>query len=110
MARRDADGYYYIVGRKKRFIKIFGNRVNLDEVEQLIQSAFPGQDCACVGRDDQVTIFIVDDQAATAVRRFIAGKTGLHPSAFLVTTIPAIPKTSAGKTLYAQLEASVAGP
>ena len=110
MARRDADGYYYIVGRKKRFIKIFGNRVNLDELEQLIQSAFPGADCACVGRDDQVTIFIVDVHAATAVRRFIAGKTALHPSAFLVTAIPAIPKSSAGKTLYAQLEASLGGP
>lgn len=107
MARRDADGYYYIVGRKKRFIKVFGNRVNLDEVEQLIQSAFPGPECACVGRDDQVVIFIVGDHAAADVRRFIAGKTGLHPSAFQVTTIPAIPKSSAGKTLYAQLEASL---
>lgn len=110
MARRDADGYYYIVGRKKRFIKVFGNRVNLDEVEQLIQSAFPGPDCACVGRDDQIVIFIVDDHAASDVRRFIAGKTGLHPTAFLVTTITAIPKNSAGKTLYAQLETSLGGP
>jgi long-chain acyl-CoA synthetase len=109
MAKRDADGYYYIVGRKKRFIKIFGNRVNLDEVEQLIQSAFPGKECACVGRDDQVVIFIVDDQAATEVRRFIAGKTGLHPTAFVVTAIPALPKSGAGKTLYAQLEASLGG-
>lgn len=109
MARRDADGYYYIVGRKKRFIKIFGNRVNLDEVEQLIQSAFPGPDCACVGRDDQVVIFLADGHAATDVRRFIAGKTALHPSAFQVTTIPAIPKNGAGKTLYAQLEASLGG-
>jgi acyl-coenzyme A synthetase/AMP-(fatty) acid ligase len=110
MARRDADGYYYVVGRKKRFIKIFGNRVNLDEVEQLIQSAFPGPDLACVGRDDQVVIFLVNDHVAADVRRFIAGKTALHPSAFRVTSISAIPKSSAGKTLYAQLEASLGGP
>jgi len=109
MARRDADGYYYIVGRKKRFIKIFGNRVNLDEIEQLIQSAFPGKECACVGRDDQVVIFLVDDQAGAEVRRFIAGKTGLHPSAFQVTAIAAIPKSAAGKTLYAQLETPLGG-
>ena len=37
MAKQDADGFYYIVGRKKRFLKLFGNRVNLDEVEQLIK-------------------------------------------------------------------------
>jgi acyl-CoA synthetase (AMP-forming)/AMP-acid ligase II len=108
MAKRDADGHFYIVGRKKRFIKIFGNRVNLDEIEQLIQSAFPGSDCACVGRDDLVTIFVVDGHAAADVRRFISGKTGLNLTAFQVTTIPAIPKSTAGKTLYAQLETSLA--
>lgn len=37
MAKFDKDGYFYIVGRKKRFLKIFGNRVNLDETERLIK-------------------------------------------------------------------------
>ena len=37
MAKRDGDGFYYIVGRKKRFLKIFGNRVNLDETERMIK-------------------------------------------------------------------------
>ena len=36
MAKRDADGFYFVVGRKKRFLKIFGNRVNLVEVEDLL--------------------------------------------------------------------------
>ncbi|NBK25753.1 MAG: AMP-dependent synthetase, partial [Spirochaetia bacterium] len=36
MAKRDSDGFYYIVGRKKRFVKIFGSRVNLDETERLL--------------------------------------------------------------------------
>ena len=40
MAQFDADGYYYIVGRKKRFLKIFGNRVNLDEVDRLVKGKF----------------------------------------------------------------------
>lgn len=110
MARRDADGFYYIVGRKKRFIKIFGNRVNLDELEQLIHSGFPGKDIACIGRDDQVVIVCVDDAAGPDIRRFIAAKTGLHPSAFVVTTVAAIPKSGAGKTLYAELETSLGGP
>jgi acyl-CoA synthetase (AMP-forming)/AMP-acid ligase II len=108
IARRDADGYFTIVGRKTRFTKIFGNRVNLDEMEQLIQAAFPGHDVACIGRDDQVSIFLVNAEAAAAIRTFIAGKTSLHPSAFQVKPIAAIPKSSAGKTLYAQLESSLA--
>jgi len=40
LARRDADGCYFIVGRLKRFLKIFGLRIGLDEVEQMILSDF----------------------------------------------------------------------
>ena len=38
LAKRDADGFYYITGRKKRFLKMFGKRVNLNEVEELIKA------------------------------------------------------------------------
>jgi acyl-coenzyme A synthetase/AMP-(fatty) acid ligase len=109
MARRDADGFYYIVGRKKRFVKIFGNRVNLDDAEKLIHSAFPDFDCACAGRDDHMVIFITEADAAKAVRRFISEKTGLNPAAFTVTPIQAIPKNNAGKTQYTKLETSIGG-
>ncbi|MFW5677994.1 MAG: AMP-binding protein, partial [Acetivibrio ethanolgignens] len=42
MALFDEEGYYYIVGRKKRFLKIYGNRVNLDEIvkPQIISGDF----------------------------------------------------------------------
>jgi long-chain acyl-CoA synthetase len=109
LARRDADGFYYIVGRKKRFVKIFGNRVNLDDAERLIQAAFPDLGCACAGRDDHMAVFITDPDQAVAVKRFIPAKTGINPAAFTVTSIPAIPKNAAGKTLYAKLEASACG-
>ena len=56
MAKRDADGFYYIVGRKKRFLKIFGNRVNLDETERMIKEKFPDMECACSGRDDELSV------------------------------------------------------
>ena len=58
MAKRDADGFYYIVGRKKRFLKIFGNRVNMDEVENMLKQE--GFDCACTGVDDQMNIYVTD--------------------------------------------------
>ena len=109
IARRDVDGFYYIVGRKKRFIKIFGNRVNLDDAERLIQCTFPGLECACAGRDDHMTVFITDADRATAVKRFLSSKTGINPAAFAVTSLQAIPKNNAGKTLYAKLETSTCG-
>ena len=93
-----------IVGRKKRFIKLFGNRVNLDETERLVESAFCGLHCACAGRDEQMSIFVTDAAQTAAVKRFIAEKTGIHATAFSVAPIETIPKNGAGKTLYAELQ------
>ena len=58
MAQFDGDGYYYITGRKKRFLKIYGNRVNLDEVDGLVKEKFPTLDCASAGTDDHLYVFI----------------------------------------------------
>ena len=55
IAERDVDGFYYICGRIKRFIKLFGNRVNLDEVEKHLQNV--GFHAHVAGRDDLVIIF-----------------------------------------------------
>lgn len=103
MAKRDADGYYFIVGRKKRFLKIFGNRVNLDEVDQLIKQQFPGMDCASTGVDDRMKTYITDESKLEEVRQFLSAKTHLSESAFGVVYIPEIPKNEAGKTLYKDL-------
>lgn len=104
MAKRDADGFYYIVGRKKRFLKIFGNRVNLDEMERMIKQQFHEIDCACVGYDDNLCIFITDEKKSEQVKKYASEKTGLNISAFSVVHIDSIPKNEAGKTLYKALE------
>lgn len=105
MARVDDEGFYYIVGRKKRFLKIFGNRVNLDETERLIKGAFPGIDCACGGVDDKMKVFIIDQEQVQAVRDFVAEKTHLNFTAFDVQYLASIPKNASGKTLYSKLPA-----
>lgn len=104
MAQRDEDGFYYIVGRKKRFLKIFGNRVNLDETERMIKTHFPQLDCACGGIDEKMYIFITNSEEISNVRKFIADRTNLNISAFKVMYISKIPKNESGKTLYKELE------
>lgn len=106
MAKRDADGFYYVVGRKKRFLKIFGNRVNLDETERLIKGHFQNMDCACGGVDDKMKIFITDDAQVQSVRDFVVEKTHLNFTAFDVRHIVSIPKNESGKTLYSELPVS----
>ena len=103
MARMDQDSYFYIVGRKKRFLKIYGNRVNLDELDRLIKEAFDYIDCASSGVDDHLHIFITDGALTDDVKDFVVKKTGFNHIAIQVHTIPEIPKNDAGKVLYQKL-------
>lgn len=103
MAKRDKDGFYFIVGRKKRFLKIFGNRVNLDEIDRLIKAKFNFIDCASSGIDDHMTIFVTDETIIDEVRKFISEKTKLNSTAFKVIKIDKIPKNDSGKVLYNEL-------
>ena len=102
MPEFDADGYYYIVGRKKRFLKIYGNRVNLDEIDRLVKGEF-GIEAAAAGMDDHMYIFVTDERVSNDVKHFVASKTNLNPAAFKVMVIEEIPKNDSGKTLYKEL-------
>lgn len=102
MAQFDADGFYYIVGRKKRFLKIYGNRVNLDEIDRLIKGEF-NIEVASSGIDDHMYIFVTNQKNAEFVREFVINKTKLNPVAFKVIVIDEIPKNESGKTLYKDL-------
>ena len=101
VAKKDAEGFYYITGRMKRFVKIWGNRVNLDAVEQLVKPIT--QDCAVIGNDDKITIFITDSSMKQQIRSFLVQKTRLNVLAFEVRSIAEIPKKSSGKIDYIML-------
>ena len=103
MAKFDEDGFYFIVGRKKRFLKIFGNRVNLDETEQLLKSRFPMFECACSGIDDKMTIYITDEKAKNDVLNYLVEKLKFNGIAFKVLYVPSIPRNESGKVLYKDL-------
>ncbi len=104
MAQFDEDGYYYIVGRRKRFLKIYGNRVNLDEIDRMIKGKFDNLDCASAGVDDHMYLFVTDGALAEQVKEFVVLKTGLNHAAFQVVVVEDIPKNDAGKVLYKELE------
>lgn len=103
MAKFDKDGYFFIVGRKKRFLKIFGNRVNLDETEQLLKTKFTSFECACSGVDDKMSIYITNENAKNDVLAFITDKLKFNAIAFKIIVVSAIPRNESGKVLYKDL-------
>lgn len=103
MAKFDKDGYFFIVGRKKRFLKIFGNRVNLDETEQLLKAKFTTFECACAGVDDKMSIYITDKNAKNDVLAFLTEKLKFNAIAFKIIYVNAILRNESGKVLYKDL-------
>lgn len=103
IARRDAEGFYYIIGRKGRFLKLLGYRVSLDQSERLVKSEF-GIDCACTGTDEAMVVYITDPAKCEVVAGFLADKIHLYKSLVKVRAIDDIPKNENGKTLYRLLE------
>lgn len=102
LAYRDADGYYFITGRKGRFLKLYGLRIGLDECEQIVRNRF-STECACVGTDERMIVYITTADIAADVKEELIAKTHLVASAIEVRTIEALPKNQAGKILYSQL-------
>lgn len=106
LARRDVDGDYYIAGRKKRFLKIFGHRVNLQDVEDfLLRSGFQS---ACAGRDDLLEVYVVGaaDCDAQAIKQKVMVELKVGPGAVRVYGIAELPRNEAGKIQYGQLSRS----
>lgn len=54
LAKKDAEGYIYIVGRKKEFIKVGGRRVSPKEIEEVFLSVPEVIDCTIEGIFDEV--------------------------------------------------------
>ena len=101
---RDEDGFFFVTGRLKRFAKVFGLRVNLDEIESAVRDAGP---VAAVGRDEQAHRRLPRGGDARRPRR---GARAVSPSGSSSTRarstcalIDRLPTTAAGKIDYGAL-------
>lgn len=99
----DADGFLFITGRLKRIGKIFGTRVNLDDIEHLLRGHAPA---AAVPGEDKVVIRLegADSGACRAAAKSLAEQLHLHVSGFDVRGIDALPLLASGKINYRALE------
>ncbi len=97
----DEDKYFYITGRKKRFLKIFGNRVNLDEIELFLKSE--GYECACGGRDDLLCIAIINQKDGDLIKNKIVKTYNFNSSVLKILQVEKITRSESGKILYDEM-------
>ncbi len=107
IAEYDEEGFYRIVGRKKRFLKMYGNRINLDEIEQLIK--LKGIEGICSGSDDFLKVYVVDDINLESLKIYLSEKTHINRSGIEVKRVDFIPRNSSGKVIYSEIESNMKG-
>ena len=103
IAYRDEDGFYFIRGRMGRFLKIFGNRIGLDECEQIVKGAVSCE-CACTGTDERIVVYLTDAAQHDAALDSLLRAVKVPANVIDIRVIEALPKNDAGKILYSKLD------
>jgi acyl-CoA synthetase (AMP-forming)/AMP-acid ligase II len=103
----DDEGFLFLVGRSKRIAKIFGLRINLDEVEAILRQGGPA---AIVGGRDVIWGFCEfgTDESLAVLAQSIAREFRIHHSSLRLRRVDGIPTLSSGKVDYQQIEQWVA--
>lgn len=101
---KDEDGFFYVTGRMKRFIKIYGLRINLDEVQKMLENHF-GISVACTGKDELLKILIHSDDHLTEVKvkEEVMKMYKLNFKSIVVKSTNQIPTNSSGKYDYKKI-------
>lgn len=110
VAVRDHSGVFSIVGRLGRFVKPFGLRVNLDDVEREANAAAPGS--AVTGNDSQIIVAVPPSARGQtlALARDLAMTYGLPPYMFGVHVFDPLPRLANGKIDYRRILEESATP
>jgi acyl-CoA synthetase (AMP-forming)/AMP-acid ligase II len=98
LARRGRDGLYEIVGRRSRFVKIVGLRVDLGQVERLLANL--GVTAAAAGSDRAVVAAVEGDHDLALIAKSLAQDLGLPRAAVELYPVEALPRLGNGKPDY----------
>ncbi len=120
-ATRDAEGYYYILGRTDDVINVAGHRLGTREIEEALQASALVAECAVVGVADPlkgqtpIAFVVLKDSASdpikakTAVIAQVERAIGAIAKPSSVYFVSLLPKTRSGKLLRRSLQALAEG-
>ncbi|MFZ0478005.1 MAG: AMP-binding protein [Terriglobales bacterium] len=121
IVRTDAEGFYYVLDRRKEMIKYKGFPVAPAEVESVLLEHPAVRDCGVVAKPNLEAgeipcAFVVLRDGFTAsdaldgeLRAFVADRLAHHKQPREVHFVDAVPRTPSGKILRRELRKSLAG-
>ena len=86
IAYKDKDNFYYLVGRKDRYIKIYGMRINLQELENIV-SNFGFENICMQNKENTIEVYIKGKFDLNKLKINLANKTRIHPSVFVFESV-----------------------
>ena len=120
-ARKDEDGYFWVMGRVDDVINVAGHRLSTMEVESALVSHPKVAEAAVVGRPDdlkgQAIVafvtprqgFVADDPLAKELREHVAAQIGALARPEEIRFAEALPKTRSGKIMRRLLREVASG-
>jgi len=110
-ARRDADGYYWLMGRVDDVINVSGHRLGTMEIESALVAHPKVAEAACVGRPDDmkgqaIAAFVTleggqkpSEELRQELRQWVAKEIGALARPDDLRFTDALPKTRSGKIM-----------
>jgi acetyl-CoA synthetase len=110
-ARRDADGYLWVIGRIDDVVNVSGHRLSTAEVESAIVAHPDVAEAAVIGQHDEqsgqaIVAFVTlqgslegDDQVAESIRETVAARIGKFARPKRIIWADDLPKTRSGKIM-----------
>ncbi|GAC1699759.1 MAG: acetate--CoA ligase [Candidatus Limnocylindrales bacterium] len=110
-AKRDTEGYYWLMGRVDDVMKISGHRISTTEVESALVSHPRVAEAAVIGRDDPVTTQAIfafvtlrggvdgSHELSKELREHVVAKIGSIARPKTIMFTPELPKTRSGKIM-----------
>ncbi len=108
LAVLEASGLFRVTGRLSRFLKLFGLRIALDEIEILLGGR--GYRAVCGGNDSRLVVLTLDPGKSEEILSVVREKTGLPASAVRVQAVSEYPLLPSGKVDYRSVGSDAAGP
>jgi acyl-coenzyme A synthetase/AMP-(fatty) acid ligase len=99
----DDDGYLFLEGRSKRIAKLFGLRINLDEMERTVREHGPA---VVVDGGDGLWAFCAfgTDESVSALANGLARRYRISSRVLHFQRVDQIPTTASGKTDYQEVQ------
>ena len=95
LAYQDKDNYVYIVGRKNRISKIFGLRVNLDDIEKYLRKN--NYKVKCIPDNKYLKLAILNNYDTESIKKIIHNFYGINKNFIVISKVKNFSNTNSFK-------------